>query len=81
MEQALKIFLHPDGFARANRWSDQQITGKKNMGSGSCNKSVRRFDPINKTGQNIVIVPCSGATAAQQLLRDYGLITGEQIGQ
>ncbi|MBX9432000.1 hypothetical protein ACI2UZ_08050 [Ralstonia nicotianae] len=39
-----------------------------------------RFDSIGGTGQNIVITPSSGRTAAQQLLKDFGLIKGVQLG-
>ena len=40
----------------------------------------KRFDPIGGEGLNIVVTPTSGRTAAQQLLKNYGLIKGVQLG-
>ena len=46
----------------------------------AANRFFTRFDPIRGEGLNIVITPSLGRTAAQQLLKDYGLIKGVQLG-
>ena len=46
----------------------------------AANRFFSRFDPIRGEGLNIVITPSLGRTAAQQLLKDYGLIRGVQLG-
>jgi hypothetical protein len=48
--------------------------------AGVAKRFFDRFDPIRGEGFNIVITPTSGRTAAQTLLRDQGLIKGNQLG-
>jgi len=54
-----------------------QIVSLKDPGVSA--RFFDRFDPIRGEGQNIVITPASGRTAAQILMRDQGLINGVQL--